>query len=93
VAVSQPRPQATGGRRSHGCGRSLDQIGADESGNDYGAVNASSGAGGRYQILPSTWRANGGTGSPQNASPAEQDRIAQKIYSEQGTAPWRASGC
>ncbi len=76
-----------------GCGRSLDQIGADESGNNYTAVNPSSGAGGRFQILPSTWRSNGGQGLPQNAPPAEQDRIAQKIYAEQGTTPWRASGC
>ena len=36
-----------------------------ESGGNYGAVNPSSGAGGAYQILPSTWRLYGGKGSPQ----------------------------
>src|SRR4029077_17777237 len=31
-----------------------------ESGGNYHALNPSSGAGGAYQILPSTWRAYGG---------------------------------
>lgn len=80
--------------KSGGCApRSLDQIKRDESGGSYTEVNPSSGAGGAYQFLPSTWQANGGQGLPQNASPAEQDRIAAKVYAEQGTAPWRASGC
>ena len=43
-----------------------------ESGGNFGAVNPSSGAGGAYQILPSTWQLYGGQGSPQNASPQEQ---------------------
>jgi soluble lytic murein transglycosylase-like protein len=58
-----------------------------ESGGNYRAVN-SSGAGGAYQIMPSTWRAYGGSGLPQNASKAEQDQIAAKIYQSQGKAPW-----
>lgn len=59
-----------------------------ESGGNYRAVNPSSGAGGAYQILPSTWQAYGGTGSPQNASPAEQDRIAAKVWAGQGRGAW-----
>lgn len=59
-----------------------------ESGGNWGAVNASSGAGGAYQILPSTWAAYGGTGSPQNASPAEQSAIAARIYAAQGPSAW-----
>ena len=47
-----------------------------ESGGNYSAVNPSSGAGGAYQILPSTWELYGGQGEPQNAPKAEQDRIA-----------------
>ena len=35
-----------------------------ESGGNYGAVNPSSGAGGAYQILPSTWALYGGQGAP-----------------------------
>ena len=49
-----------------------------ESGGNYGAVNPSSGAGGAYQILPSTWDLYGGQGAPQDASKAEQDRIAAR---------------
>lgn len=59
-----------------------------ESGGDYSAVNSSSGAGGAYQIMPSTWEAYGGTGLPQDASKAEQDRIAALIYADSGTSPW-----
>jgi peptidoglycan hydrolase CwlO-like protein len=59
-----------------------------ESGGDYGALNASSGAGGAYQIMPETWAAYGGTGLPHEASKAEQDRIAALIYADSGTAPW-----
>jgi transglycosylase-like protein/putative peptidoglycan binding protein len=59
-----------------------------ESGGNYSAVNPSSGAGGAYQILPSTWQAYGGQGLPQDAPPAEQDRIAAAIYAHQGASAW-----
>jgi septal ring factor EnvC (AmiA/AmiB activator) len=59
-----------------------------ESGGDYGAVNPSSGAGGAYQILPSTWELYGGQGEPQNAPKAEQDRIAAEIYADSGGSAW-----
>jgi len=59
-----------------------------ESGGDYSAVNPSSGAGGAYQILPSTWAAYGGQGLPQDASPAEQSQIAAEIYASQGPSAW-----
>jgi uncharacterized protein YabE (DUF348 family) len=41
---------------------------------------------GLYQFLPSTWRAVGGTGLPNQASPAEQTFRAQKLYQ---VANWR----
>lgn len=59
-----------------------------ESGGNYSAVNPSSGAGGAYQILPSTWQAYGGQGLPENAPAAEQDRIAAAIYANQGASAW-----
>ena len=59
-----------------------------ESGGDYSALNPSSGAGGAYQILPSTWELYGGKGEPQNASKAEQDRIAAEIWADSGTSAW-----
>jgi peptidoglycan hydrolase CwlO-like protein len=59
-----------------------------ESGGNYGAVNPSSGAGGAYQILPSTWELYGGQGEPQNAPKAEQDRIAGEIWADSGPSAW-----
>lgn len=59
-----------------------------ESGGNYAARNPS-GAGGAYQIMPGTWSAYGGAGSdPAAAAPAEQDRVAAKIYAAEGASPW-----
>lgn len=63
-----------------------------ESGGNYGAVNSSSGAGGAYQILPSTWELYGGSGLPQEASQAEQDRIAALIWADSGSSAWECAG-
>ncbi len=59
-----------------------------ESGGNYGAVNPSSGAGGAYQILPSTWKLYGGQGEPQSAPKSEQDRIAAEIWTDSGPSAW-----
>jgi peptidoglycan hydrolase CwlO-like protein len=59
-----------------------------ESGGNYHALNASSGAGGAYQILPSTWRSYGGKGLPHQAPPAEQDKIAAMIWRDSGPSAW-----
>jgi septal ring factor EnvC (AmiA/AmiB activator) len=63
-----------------------------ESGGNYGALNPSSGAGGAYQILPSTWHAYGGEGLPHQASPAEQDAIAAQIWADSGPGAWVCAG-
>jgi septal ring factor EnvC (AmiA/AmiB activator) len=59
-----------------------------ESGGNYSALNPSSGAGGAYQILPSTWEGYGGRGEPQNAPKSEQDRIAGEIWADSGPGAW-----
>jgi septal ring factor EnvC (AmiA/AmiB activator) len=63
-----------------------------ESGGNYGAVNPSSGAGGAYQILPSTWALYGGSGAPQDAPKAGQDRIAAEIWADSGGSAWVCAG-
>lgn len=63
-----------------------------ESGGNYQALNPSSGAGGAYQILPSTWRLYGGKGLPNEAPPAEQDRIAAMIWADSGPSAWECAG-
>jgi hypothetical protein len=64
-----------------------------ESGGNYSAVNSSSGAGGAYQFMPSTWASLGGAGLPENAPPAEQDAMALKLYQRDGWSPWRGDRC
>ncbi len=59
-----------------------------ESGGNYSALNPSSGAGGAYQILPSTWDLYGGQGAPHEAPKAEQDRIAAEIWADSGGGAW-----
>ncbi len=59
-----------------------------ESGGNFGAVNPSSGAGGAYQILPSTWSLYGGRGAPQEASPQRQSEIASQIWADSGPTAW-----
>jgi septal ring factor EnvC (AmiA/AmiB activator) len=59
-----------------------------ESGGNYSALNPSSGAGGAYQIIPSTWELYGGQGESQNAPKAEQDRIAAEIWADSGGSAW-----
>jgi hypothetical protein len=80
---------ATGSSTSYSGGYSIpSSIVMCESGGNWGAVNPSSGAGGAYQILPSTWAAYGGTGLPQDASPAEQSAIAARIWAASGPSAW-----
>lgn len=65
-----------------------------ESGGNASAVNASSGAGGLYGFLPSTWQGLGFSGLPQNASVAEQNAAFAKQYAQSGSAAWSAyDGC
>ena len=63
-----------------------------ESGGNYSAVNPSSGAGGAYQILPSTWAMYGGEGDPEDAPKAEQDAIAAEIWADSGGSAWVCAG-
>ena len=63
-----------------------------ESGGSFGALNPSSGAGGAYQILPSTWDAYGGDGKPHEASPGEQHEIASQIWADSGSSAWVCAG-
>jgi len=65
-----------------------------ESGGNPSAVNPSSGAGGLYQFLPSTWQALGHSGLPENASVAEQNQAFQQEFARSGTAAWAPfDGC
>ncbi len=65
-----------------------------ESGGDPSAVNGSSGAGGLYGFLPSTWQSLGHSGLPENASVAEQNAAFAQEYGQSGGSAWSAyDGC
>ena len=65
-----------------------------ESGGNPNAVNGSSGAGGLYGFLPSTWAALGYSGLPENASTATQNQAFQQAYAQWGASPWSGyDGC
>jgi hypothetical protein len=70
-----------------------------ESGGDPSAVNPSSGAGGLFQFMPTTWRANGGdsgdgaTYLPEDASVSKQWAIATSTQAADGWSPWIGDGC
>jgi septal ring factor EnvC (AmiA/AmiB activator) len=90
--VSAAQAQATVGKWLGGPYSIPSSIVACESGGNYGAVNPSSGAGGAYQILPSTWSLYGGKGSPQDGSKQQQDSIAAQIWSDSGSGAWACAG-
>jgi len=68
--------------------RILRQIAECESGGNPQAVSPGGQYRGKYQFSLSTWRNLGGKGDPVDASEAEQDRLALKLYRRSGTAPW-----
>ena len=86
-----PAPAASAPTTSSGGWAIPSYIVQCESGGNWGAVNPSSGAGGAYQIMPGTWRAYGGSGLPQNASPGQQSAIARKIWNSAGPSAWQCA--
>jgi len=71
----------------------LQRIAQCESGGDPTVVSRNGQYFGKYQFSKSTWKAQGGQGAnPAEASEAEQDRVALKLYKAQGTDPWPTCG-
>jgi hypothetical protein len=70
----------------------LDAIAACESGGDPTVVDASGTYYGKYQFDTSTWASVGGSGSPAEASEAEQDYRASLLYARTGSSPWPVCG-
>lgn len=101
-AQAQAAPRSTGAVHANSYpGDFLSCVRQRESGGNYGVYNAGgSGAAGAYQFMPGTW--NGIASSvgrsdlvgvdPAQASPADQDAMAQALYAQQGAAPW-GGGC
>ncbi|WP_430332170.1 transglycosylase family protein [Rhodococcus sp. ACT016] len=56
------------------------------------AANTGNGFYGGLQFTQSTWEAYGGTGSANNASQAEQIRVAENVLDGQGVGAWPVCG-
>ncbi len=68
-----------------------DAIAQCESGGNW-AINTGNGYYGGLQFSPATWRANGGTGMPHQASREEQIRVAENTLRTQGIGAWPTCG-
>jgi nucleoid-associated protein YgaU len=66
-----------------------DSLAQCESGGNW-ATNTGNGYAGGLQFSASTWAAHGGTGSPANASRAQQIAVAEKVQARQGWGAWPA---
>ena len=68
-----------------------DAIAACESGGNWSTATGNGYYGG-LQFTMGTWRANGGSGSPQHASRSEQIRVAENVLRTQGIGAWPVCG-
>ena len=68
-----------------------DRVAKCESGGNW-KINTGNGYYGGLQFTIGTWRANGGSGSPHNASREEQIRVANNVLKTQGIGAWPACG-
>ncbi|WP_024799715.1 transglycosylase family protein [Nocardia sp. BMG51109] len=68
-----------------------DGVAQCESGGNWN-INTGNGYYGGLQFTQSTWHANGGSGSPANASKEEQIRVAENVLDSQGVGAWPVCG-
>ncbi|WP_439658790.1 transglycosylase family protein [Lentzea sp. HUAS TT2] len=68
-----------------------DRIAQCESGSNW-STNTGNGYYGGLQFSQSTWQANGGAGRADQASRAEQIRVAESVLRTQGLGAWGACG-
>jgi nucleoid-associated protein YgaU len=91
VIVGAPLGLAAGTAQAQGSGVNWDTVAACESGGNW-SINTGNGYYGGLQFLPSTWRANGGSGMPHQASREEQIRVAENVLATQGIGAWPVCG-
>jgi len=84
-------PVAVPTATAHADSANWDAIAACESGGNWSA-STGNGYHGGLQFTIGTWLANGGTGSPENASRQEQIRVAENVLRTQGRDAWPACG-
>ena len=80
-------PVAFAGTANAATDAQWDAIAQCESGGNW-STSTGNGFSGGLQFTPSTWRANGGAGSPSGASRAQQIAVAEKVLATQGWGAW-----
>lgn len=86
-----PAPEAAPAPVHQAYSVNWDAIAACESGGNW-SISTGNGFSGGLQFTPSTWRANGGSGSPSGASREEQIRVAENVLRTQGIGAWPVCG-
>lgn len=84
-------PIALGAGTANADSVNWDAIAQCESGGNW-AINTGNGYFGGLQFSPATWRSNGGTGMPHQASREEQIRVAENVLRTQGIGAWPTCG-
>lgn len=85
-----PMALATGTANADG-GVNWDAVASCESGGNW-SINTGNGYYGGLQFNMGTWRSNGGSGSPHQASREEQIRVANNVLKSQGIGAWPSCG-
>ncbi len=84
-------PIALAGTAHADGGVNWDAVAQCESGGNW-SIATGNGYYGGLQFSMGTWRANGGSGSPHQASRAEQIRVAENVLRSQGIGAWPVCG-
>jgi hypothetical protein len=92
LSASVATTAASAGGGPTGAPTALAKIAQCESSGNPAAVSPGGTYRGKYQFSRETWRDMGGSGDPAQASEAEQDRMAAKLYAQRGDAPWPVCG-
>ncbi|OHU99152.1 resuscitation-promoting factor rpfE [Mycobacterium talmoniae] len=90
-APEAPAPEAPAPAPKRAYSVNWDAIAQCESGGNWGIATGNGYYGG-LQFTPSTWRANGGSGSASSASREEQIRVAENVLRTQGIGAWPVCG-
>lgn len=94
ASAPAPAPAQPAATSSGAAGSYQNCVIAAESGGNASAVNSSTGAGGLYGFLPSTWQALGYSGLPQDAPVSVQNAAFAKEYARSGASAWSPyDGC
>lgn len=92
IAVGTKAPSASPGPIPSSGGLNWSALAQCESGGNPRAVDPSGTYYGLYQFDQSTWQSVGGSGSPIDASAAEQTQRAQILYNRSGAGQWPVCG-